>query len=286
MASTFEFLKHPLKLISSLFEAPPSFVLDSTQGSTATPVVLNQVTAPQGICGWIPSETGTPDWVCQAFGNVMPGIVFFVSMTVVTLTLIFVIWYVLRSRAVAAELKKLSKVIAENSISSAQLLESLKKSGESLPPLMTLAQKIETLLLQTDPQSPLLSQSVRKLVDKNEELYLWTGKSLADEIPNWLTALGLLTTFIAILLGLQHVHVLSNLEVQGIGGLVNGLSGKFFSSIVALSCALSITIINYFQSGKIKRLWQMTLNRLEILLPHQSVESLLLDFIKEQKAKK
>lgn len=286
MASTFEFLKHPLKLISSLLEAPPNLSLEPIQATNTTPVVLNQLTAPQGLCGWIPSETGTPDWVCQAFGNVMPGIVFIVSMTVVTLTAIFICWYVLRSRSVVIELKKLSSSIDENNISLERILESLKKGGERLPPLVTLAKKIETARGPAGLNSDLLTQSVRELAEKNDFLSGWTGKSLADEIPNWLTALGLLTTFIAILLGLQHVHVLSNLEVQGIGGLVNGLSGKFFSSIVALSCALSITIINYFQSDKVNRLWQTTIDRLEILLPHQNLESLILEFIKEQKAKK
>ena len=67
VASSFEFLKHPAKLISSLFEAPPHIVVDANKATESVPVVLSQVTAPEGMCGWIPSEVGTPDWVCQAF---------------------------------------------------------------------------------------------------------------------------------------------------------------------------------------------------------------------------
>jgi hypothetical protein len=107
----------------------------------------------------------------------------------------------------------------------------------------------------------------------------WTGRSLAEALPGWLTAIGLLTTFLAILLGLQGVKVLTNLEVRGIGGLVNGLSGKFFSSIVALGCAISITILHYFIAGQMNALWSRMTDRVQELLPHLSVERAFLSLL-------
>lgn len=283
MASTFEFLKHPVKLISSLLEAPPDIVIASKVTNT-TPVVLNQVTAPEGICGWIPSEGSSSDWVCQAFGTVMPGIVFLVSVIIVALTLFFLVWYLVRCRAMVKELKIILKRLDSATGQSGLLL--LQQSGIRFPPLSTFAQKIEDAQIKIASDNSMLSKSVSEIAENNNGVDAWTGKKLADEIPNWLTTLGLLTTFFAILLGLQHVKVLTNLEVQGIGGLVNGLSGKFFSSIVALSCALSVTVVNFFLTEKINLVWNKVIYKLESLLPHLRTENLLLDFIKNQKSKK
>jgi hypothetical protein len=62
-------------------------------------------------------------------------------------------------------------------------------------------------------------------------------------VPGILTGLGLLMTFVAILEGLSHVSVAANMDVQGIGGLINGLSGKFASSIVAVTCAVLFVFV-------------------------------------------
>jgi ABC-type transporter Mla subunit MlaD len=55
-------------------------------------------------------------------------------------------------------------------------------------------------------------------------------------IPGILTGIGLLFTFLAILIGLLDVKILDN-KVHGLEGLIGGLSGKFISSIVALFSA-------------------------------------------------
>jgi hypothetical protein len=70
--------------------------------------------------------------------------------------------------------------------------------------------------------------------------------SFHDAVPGMLTGLGLMATFIAILLALQGVHVDikgSTETVQGIGQLINGLSGKFLCSIVALALSVSYTLV-------------------------------------------
>lgn len=71
-------------------------------------------------------------------------------------------------------------------------------------------------------------------------------------IPGILTGLGLLMTFIAILDGLSHVTVGANMDVQGISGLINGLSGKFVSSIVAVTCAVSFAFVERFAFSFVK----------------------------------
>lgn len=62
------------------------------------------------------------------------------------------------------------------------------------------------------------------------------NRSLYAAVPSLVTSLGLLLTFVAILLALLDVRVEKN-QVQGLEGLVAGLSGKFISSVVALLSA-------------------------------------------------
>ena len=293
VASTFEFLKHPLLLVSSLFEAPPDISAEVAKAGTAIPVQLSQVTAPEGLCGWIPSETGSPDWVCQGFGQVMPGVVFFVSMLVVLFSIIFLVWYYQRYRKTKSALTDLLRELqiefqasAHASASSdiQKIFSILNQSGKKMTVLASVATRLEgSLFFDKESGKPMLLKKIEELVGTEQIIENWVGKNLADEIPSWLTGLGLLTTFIAILLGLQHVKVLTNLEVQGIGGLVNGLSGKFFSSIVAMSCALSITVINYFCFTRILLLWKSVLAQLEQRLPHLSAEQMLLRLVLNQR---
>jgi hypothetical protein len=82
----------------------------------------------------------------------------------------------------------------------------------------------------------------------DEETLVWDGyhASFYQAIPGILTALGLLATFIAILQGLSGVSYNpqdSAHPVTGIDTLINGLSGKFVSSIVALMASIVFTFI-------------------------------------------
>lgn len=56
------------------------------------------------------------------------------------------------------------------------------------------------------------------------------------QLPSLLTGIGLTFTFIAILMGLNSLHA-DGSTIEGLQGLINGLSGKFVTSIVGLVCA-------------------------------------------------
>ncbi|MBK9173207.1 MAG: methyl-accepting chemotaxis protein [Chloracidobacterium sp.] len=64
--------------------------------------------------------------------------------------------------------------------------------------------------------------------------------------PGVVTGLGLLFTFLAILVALLNVSVVDG-QVKGVDLLIRGLSGKFVSSVVALACA---TIFVVFEKNK------------------------------------
>jgi hypothetical protein len=56
------------------------------------------------------------------------------------------------------------------------------------------------------------------------------------QVPSLITGVGLLLTFVAICIGLSRLHA-DGQTIAGIPGLINGLSGKFLTSIVGLVCA-------------------------------------------------
>ncbi|MGE3977645.1 MAG: hypothetical protein AB7F94_08640 [Nitrospira sp.] len=64
------------------------------------------------------------------------------------------------------------------------------------------------------------------------------------QLPAFMTGMGLMFTFLAILIGLSKLHA-NGSEIDGIQGLINGLSGKFVTSIVGLACANTFTLLEH-----------------------------------------
>ena len=62
------------------------------------------------------------------------------------------------------------------------------------------------------------------------------------QVPSLITGLGLLLTFVAISIGLNRLHV-DGQTITGIPGLINGLAGKFLTSIVGLACANAFLLL-------------------------------------------
>ncbi len=62
------------------------------------------------------------------------------------------------------------------------------------------------------------------------------------QLPSFLTGIGLMFTFLAILIGLSKLHA-NGSQIEGIPGLINGLSGKFVTSIAGLVCANAFTLL-------------------------------------------
>ena len=83
-----------------------------------------------------------------------------------------------------------------------------------------------------------LTRPAREILPEEEVIGTAYQGAFYRTVPGILTSLGLTFTFVAILMGLAGVSVLDVGEgakvVQGLEGLINSLSGKFLSSIVAL----------------------------------------------------
>jgi hypothetical protein len=100
-------------------------------------------------------------------------------------------------------------------------------------------------------------------------------------VPGILTALGLLATFSAILVALSGVSYNPGNTVQpvtGIDALINGLAGKFLSSIIALILSMIFTFVEKkVCERQILDRMDDVLSRVKQLFPFLSQTRLLLD---------
>lgn len=98
--------------------------------------------------------------------------------------------------------------------------------------------------------------------------------------PGILTGSGLTLTFIAILLGLLGVHYdkANSIEpISGIDTLINGLSGKFLSSIVALLLSIAFTLIEKQVVRRLRGAYEDLLAKIGDSIPFLSTTRILLD---------
>ncbi|MDH4083333.1 MAG: hypothetical protein OEV99_05640 [Nitrospira sp.] len=94
---------------------------------------------------------------------------------------------------------------------------------------------------------------------------------LYRQLPSFLTGIGLLFTFIAILIGLSKLHA-NGPHIEGIQGLINGLSGKFVTSIVGLACANAFTLLENSMWHRLENQHRTCLSLLDELFPQKAAD--------------
>ncbi len=145
-----------------------------------------------------------------------------------------------------------------------------------------------------------ISSSIVSRPDKNGQMMFWAGEDVAGAFneaitdshayktaPAVITGVGLLATFVAILVALLDVKLANN-RVQGLDLLVQGLSGKFLSSIVALGCATLLIYaekwILYPVRARIASLASILTGLLPRLLPAQLLSDLCTEMAEQSHA--
>ncbi len=104
--------------------------------------------------------------------------------------------------------------------------------------------------------------------------------AIFGSIPGILTGLGLAGTFVAILVALYGVHYNELNEVNpvtGMQGLINGLSGKFLSSIIALLLSIIFTITEKYVVRGLRRSYDAMVSAMSNAFPFLSTSHILLD---------
>jgi hypothetical protein len=91
------------------------------------------------------------------------------------------------------------------------------------------------------------------------------------QLPAFLTGMGLMFTFLAILIGLSKLHA-NGSEIEGIQGLVNGLSGKFVTSIIGLACANAFTLLEHSLWHRLDNRHRECISLLDEMFPQKAAE--------------
>jgi hypothetical protein len=104
--------------------------------------------------------------------------------------------------------------------------------------------------------------------------------AIFNAFPGLLTGAGLTLTFIAILLALHGVHYDKTNTVEPISGidiLINGLSGKFLSSIVALFLSIVFTLCEKSAVRRLRSQYERLIAAIGEAIPHLPLTRILLD---------
>ena len=104
--------------------------------------------------------------------------------------------------------------------------------------------------------------------------------AMFSAFPGLLTGAGLTLTFVAILYALHGVHYDKSNAVEPISGidvLINGLSGKFLSSIVALLLSIVFTLCEKSAVRRLRSRYEMLLAAVGEAIPYLPPSRILLD---------
>jgi hypothetical protein len=130
-------------------------------------------------------------------------------------------------------------------------LDEIRQHGNALPDRAkswwaNVNERIEPYANNEDQDTWFLTESAREILPYDVVIGRHFNGTFLGAVPSILTGIGLTLTFIAILLGLLGVHYDKANAVEpisGIDSLINGLSGKFLSSIVALCLSILFTLL-------------------------------------------
>lgn len=95
-----------------------------------------------------------------------------------------------------------------------------------------------------------------------------------SQLPSLVTGIGLLLTFLALFIGLSKLHA-EGQEIVGIQGLINGLAGKFLTSIVGLIAANLFTLIEKPMVFRLMNAHHSFLGLIDTLFPRKTMEQML-----------
>jgi hypothetical protein len=93
--------------------------------------------------------------------------------------------------------------------------------------------------------------SVEEHINEDTVIHIPGSSQFADVVPGLFTSLGILGTFIGLVMGLNGISM-SEMEIT-INRLISGLGVAFFTSIAGLACSLTFNIIYRIISGRARK---------------------------------
>lgn len=141
-------------------------------------------------------------------------------------------------------------------------------------------EKIEPYVSPEDTEGWFLTENPRAALPYEVVVGRSFPAAIFGAYPGLLTAFGLMLTFLAILLALMNVHFNkgnASEPVSGMEQLINGLSGKFLSSIIALVLSILFTITERFSVRRLKESYEHMLSTISKTIPFLHTSRILLD---------
>ncbi len=158
-------------------------------------------------------------------------------------------------------------------------LQTLEKALQKEPMFrQAWAQFRKTLVLEHVPWfvEPRIFSTCRAEEIFTQDMLLSHRVNLAfySQLPSLVTGIGLLLTFLALFIGLSKLHADGH-DITGIQGLINGLAGKFLTSIVGLIAANLFTLIEKPMIFRLMNEHHTFLGLLDELFPRKTMEQML-----------
>ena len=201
----------------------------------------------------------------MSFLTSIPALILIGSASLVAIT--FIVWFQMRSEARALERQFTSLRDAWGSVEPVpRELRNSGLDGHKFAEVQNACQGLDGV-----PASwwHAVDESLERYTSPEDSDGWFTGRPLREILPDALisrryhasayasfpgilTGLGLMLTFVAILLALMGVSYNKSDPVEpvrGIDTLINGLSGKFLSSIVALLLSVVFTVVRSVRFG-------------------------------------
>jgi hypothetical protein len=123
-----------------------------------------------------------------------------------------------------------------------------------------------------------ITQPVEAVLTEDVVLHSYYRAAGFHHVPGILTSLGLLGTFLALLFGLSGLHVRADNSIVGIQNLIENLSGKFLTSVVALGLSVLFLLFDlYAFQPAIRRRRATLVSVLAARLPYLTPSRILLD---------
>jgi hypothetical protein len=125
---------------------------------------------------------------------------------------------------------------------------------------------VDPRIFSTRPAAEVFTQEA--LIAKHVNLTFYR------QFPSLVTGLGLLLTFLALFIGLGKLHA-DGSEIVGIQGLINGLAGKFLTSIVGLIVANVFIFLEKPIVARLMNAHHTFLGLMDQLFPRKTMEQML-----------
>lgn len=111
----------------------------------------------------------------------------------------------------------------------------------------------------------------------------WLPPAMIDAAPGLLTSIGILGTFLGLVLGLYAARAAGTAEMpMDIEGLMAGLSVSFISSVVGLMCSIVVTLVSRSADARVMGALSDTLLRLDRSVVRRPQQKILEDLLVEQ----